>query len=169
MLPWPCDREAPNAASWHPSALHSLSVLRYITLSTWYLVKSMLLLPHVLCYLSSDFVICLQTKKSSNLVSVLCNNPDKDTALDLMNLDLPRCTRGQTTPCRCTPYEAAFDPTKYTNSNTLIGWWTSETSITGTLPWQSAECGLAREVLIGADLGLLQIGQYIGASCGARC
>lgn len=83
---------------------------------------------HHLLHGYTAFLCVLQTKDSSNNPNLICNRqtPNEDMS------QLTRCSRNQDTPCLCSLYEMAEGPAKYTNPNTLLGWWTSETSITGS-------------------------------------
>jgi len=58
--------------------------------------------------------VSLQTKASSNIKSALCDTTPAGT------VQIP-----------CSPYEKAFGSKKFGHGNTLFGWWTSETAITG--------------------------------------
>ncbi len=80
------------------------------------------------CVLKSVFMNApLQTKASSNTKSLMCDfNPPGNVPNG---------------PKACTPYEQAFGPKKFGHGNTLFGWWTSETAITGT-PAAVASCAL---------------------------
>lgn len=60
-----------------------------------------------------------QTKASSNTKSLMCDFDPPD--------NVPNG------PNACTPYEQAFGPNKFGHGNTLFGWWTSETAITGII------------------------------------
>jgi len=67
----------------------------------------------------------LQTKASSNAKSLLCD-------IDPHDINPHFTGPPGTVPISCSPYEQAFGPTKFGHGNTLFGWWTSETAITGT-------------------------------------
>ncbi|KAL0020140.1 hypothetical protein WJX77_006430 [Trebouxia sp. C0004] len=56
-----------------------------------------------------------QTKASSNIKSLMCYTDPPGTVQN------------------CSPYEMAFGPKKFGHGNTLFGWWTSETAITGII------------------------------------
>ncbi|KAA6420141.1 MAG: hypothetical protein FRX49_09990 [Trebouxia sp. A1-2] len=56
----------------------------------------------------------IKTKASSNSKSLICEIDPRGTV-------------------PCSPYDMAFGPTKSGHGNTLFGWWTSETAITGMI------------------------------------
>ena len=139
---WPCTLGLYTRASQQYCGPHqqscSLCVPGMITMhNNSHLLGSM----HHLLHACTVFRTCLQTKDSSNNPTLICNPHQRPDGI------LTRCSRNQLTPCLCSPYEMAEGPVKYTNPNTLLGWWTSETSITGTL--LAADDGPAPCILLG--------------------
>lgn len=109
-------------SQWHkflPCIYHRLMMLwRNAVHNRWFCLWTIHHLPCTACF------VWMQTKPFSNQKTLTC--------------DPPNCHK---TGCLCSPYEILYD-TKYDHPNTRIGWWTSETAITGKQKDQCLVCHL---------------------------